>query len=60
MRICEASSLAPSRDWDISSSDRDGGGDTALERRDRKLTQDVQSNSLSCNTFSKLHYAIVC
>jgi len=43
MRICEASSSAPSSNWDISTTDRDDGSDTALERNDRKITLNVQS-----------------
>ena len=43
MRICEASASAPSNDWGISTTDRDDGSDTALERKDRKVTQNVQS-----------------
>ena len=44
MRIAETSVPSLQGTWDISSSDRDGGDDTARERKDRKITNDVQSN----------------
>ncbi|XP_076813809.1 calcyphosin-2-like [Clavelina lepadiformis] len=42
MRISETSAPSLQGTWDISSSDRDGGDDTARERKDRKITNDVQ------------------
>nr|XP_002126284.1 calcyphosin-2 [Ciona intestinalis] len=43
IRICEVTSSQTNSNWDLESSDRGDGSDTALERNDRKITLKVQS-----------------